>query len=78
MNGLSELPPNTPAPAPIERHYSVKTASEITEQSASWWWREIKAGRVRAVRLRSIGDPQRWSVRIPESEIRKLMIAVPR
>ena len=72
------LPPDAGAPAPLERFYSVKSASALIDQREPWWWREIRAGRIRVVRIKSIGDPRRWSVRIPESEIRKLLLEVRR
>ena len=73
MRALDAVPPDAGAPAPLERHYSVKSASVLLDQKAPWFWREIRDGRIRAVRIRSIGDPRRWSVRIPESELRKLL-----
>ncbi len=75
---VESVPADTGAPAPLERHYSVKSASDLVEQSQAWFRREIKAGRIRAVRLRSVGDPKRWSVRIPESEIKKVLVEVER
>ena len=75
---IDALPPDAGVPPPLERHYSVKSASALIEQTGPWWWREIRAGRIRVVRIKSIGDPKRWSVRIPESEIRKLLLEAPR
>ena len=73
---LAPVLPDAGVPPALERHYSVKSASTIIDQTEPWWRREIRAGRIRVVRIRSIGDPKRWSVRIPESEIKRLLLEV--